>query len=159
MVSKRYVEQLERARRCLRRFEALCAGIAHTKDAVNYDDDVYAFFQNCYHLKDWIKNDPYCSKWPNPEKLIDNDQNLQICADLCNAQKHLKLTRPPRSAQNPQFAGRGLKLAIDDRGGSTTVGIAISYNVTTDNFGTIDALVLAKDCMTAWENYISANDP
>ena len=32
----------------------------------DYEDDVYAFFMHCYHLKDWIKNDASVkSRMPN----------------------------------------------------------------------------------------------
>ena len=27
-------------------------------DSLNYDDEVYAFFESTWHLKDWLKNDP-----------------------------------------------------------------------------------------------------
>jgi hypothetical protein len=29
---------------------------------VDYQDDVWAFFQNCWHLKDWVKHDPLVPK-------------------------------------------------------------------------------------------------
>lgn len=158
LATKKYVEQLVRIKRLLARFEALGRGVEHTQASPNYDDDVYSFFQNCYHLKDWIKNDPYCAAWPNVEVLINSNQDLQLCADLCNAQKHLSLTSS-RSGQNPQFDGGLTKLDITEGGGPTTVRIAVSYNVTTTGAGTIDALTLARRCVGAWESFVAANDP
>jgi hypothetical protein len=36
----------------------------------DYEDDIYAFFMHCYHLKDWIKNDSDAkARMPN----IDTD--------------------------------------------------------------------------------------
>lgn len=157
MVTKRYVEQFERIKRLLGRFEALGQGIPHMQNSANYDDDVYSFFQNCYHLKDWIKNDPYCAAWPCVEAYINTSQDLQLCADLCNAQKHLKLTNH-RSGQNPQFGGGHTQLKIDEGSGLTTVQIAISYDVETQNAGTLDALTLGRRCVTAWATFITAND-
>jgi hypothetical protein len=26
-------------------------------------DELYSFFQNCYHLKDWLKNDPHAARF------------------------------------------------------------------------------------------------
>jgi hypothetical protein len=50
------------------------------------------FFQNCYHLKDWMKNDPTI------ESLILNDfveRNnwLTTCGIICNITKHLNATK------------------------------------------------------------------
>lgn len=158
MTTKKYVEQLERVKRLLHRFERLGAGIDHAQHSANYDDDVYSFFQNCYHLKDWIKNDPYCTGWPSVETLINTNQDLQLCADLCNGQKHLALTSS-RSGQNPQFDSVAIKLNITEGGGPATVQIAISYTVTTENLGAVDALDLARRCVQTWESFIVANDP
>lgn len=157
MVTKKYVEQFERVNRLLCRFVALEQGIDHTHHSASYDDDVHSFFQNCYHLKDWIKNDPYCAGWKDVETHINANQDLQLCADLCNAQKHLKLTSQ-RSGQNPQFGGSHMRLNITEGGGPTTVKIAVSYSVDTTSAGTIDALDLAKRCVTAWKDFIEANE-
>lgn len=160
MTSKEYVEQWQRVKRYHDRFERLSAGIEHTEASPHYDDDVYAFFQNCYHLKDWIKNDPFCVGWPSVESLVNSDPDLQLCADLCNGQKHLKLTTH-RSNENPQFQGKSINLNINEGLGTGTaeVKIAMTYNVVTTNRGTIDALALARDCVNAWNTYITANDP
>ena len=64
MATKKYIEQFLRVKRYLERFARLNAGVDHTQASPNYDDDVYSFFQNCHHLKDWIKkNDPNCAAW------------------------------------------------------------------------------------------------
>ena len=158
LTSKKYAEQWERVRRYHNKFERLGDGIEHTQASPHYDDDVYAFFQNCYHLKDWIKNDPYCTGWSSVETLINSDPNLQLCADLCNGQKHLTLTTH-RSNENPQFQGKAINLNITEGMGVSEVKIAMTYNVVTTNRGTIDALVLARDCVNAWDAFITANDP
>jgi len=100
---EKYIEQLERIRRYLKKFSDIHSGIFYAQALENYTDDVYAFFQNCYHLKDWIKNDPSCSAWSDVEKFINSNKDLQICADLCNGLKHLQRMKP-RSAQNPHFS-------------------------------------------------------
>lgn len=158
-MTAKYIEQLERTKRYLKRFSDINTGIIHTQASPNYDDDVYAFFQNCYHLKDWIKNDPYCSKWGKVEKFIDSNNDLRTCADLCNGLKHLKLTKQRRPTENPQFSGRQISLNIREGGSdSSEVGIAISYMIETAS-GDIDAFDLARKCVSAWENYIANNIP
>lgn len=55
-------------------------------------DDIIAFFQNCYHLKDWIIN-----SLPEFRERIVNfmEENLEmkICHDICNGFKHKQLDR------------------------------------------------------------------
>jgi hypothetical protein len=151
-----YTQQFERMKRYFSRFRDINKGKAHTQPSSNYDDDVYAFFQNCYHLKDWIKNDPACSSWSNVEDLINKNTDLRICADLCNALKHLTLMKP-RSAVNASFAGGHIALNITDGFGiKERVDISIKYEVST-SAGNMDVFELAELCVKAWEQYISAN--
>lgn len=153
---EKYVEQLERTKRYLKRFSDINTGIPHSQTSQNYDDDVYAFFQNCYHLKDWIKNDPSCSKWSSVETFINSNCDLQICADLCNGLKHLQLTKP-RSTQSPQFSGGNISLNISEGlSGPTEIGITISYRITTAS-GDIDAFDLARNCVSTWESFVANN--
>lgn len=56
-------------------------------------DRVQSFFEAAYHLKDWIGNDPAVNVTKSQaEKLINRSSVLQICGDLANGSKHLKLT-------------------------------------------------------------------
>ncbi|WNB76905.1 hypothetical protein [Methylomonas koyamae] len=151
-MAEKYEEQLARVKRYFERFSKINGGISHTQESPNYDDDIYAFFQNCYHLKDWIKNDTYCKTW-NVEEFINSNPELQICADICNGRKHLKLTKPPRSNEAPKFAGREIKLNL----GQGAV-IAIKYTITT-NSGEIDAFELGQKCIAAWESFIVSKSP
>ena len=151
-----YAEQFERVKRYLNRIKQINDGKTHDQASQNYDDEIYAFFQNCYHLKDWIKNDPACSSWSDVENLINQNTNLNICADLCNALKHLTLTRP-RSNENPNFAGAKINLNIRDGiGVKEKVDISIKYTISTSS-GEIDAFELAKHCVSAWEQFINDN--
>lgn len=159
MATQSYIEQLERMKRYFTRFKKINNGKLHDQSSSNYDDDVYAFFQNCYHLKDWIKNDPACVNWSKVEDCINQNTDLSICADLCNALKHLALTKPPRSTENPNFAGGHITLNITDGFGvKESIDISIKYKVSTSS-GDIDAFQLAERCVEAWENYINANIP
>lgn len=51
-------EQYERVARWLNRLGDTYVGRLHDSVTEAYEDEVYAFFQNYYHLKDWLKNDP-----------------------------------------------------------------------------------------------------
>ena len=80
-------------RRVERGFEKLSQTYNNTE---LYDDDVYHFFQDAWHLKDWIKNDPEV-----PEEVRDRIEEsiavvraFRIAADFANGTKHMALNRP-----------------------------------------------------------------
>lgn len=58
--------------------------------SVAYDDDLHHFMQDCWHLKDWIQNDPGGGVGKSIEALVDDYPSLRIVADLANASKHLR---------------------------------------------------------------------
>jgi hypothetical protein len=66
-----------------------------------YDDDIYHFFQDAWHLKDWIKNDPSEPKVVRDkvESIVNNVSTLRIAADFANGTKHMILTWTREDAQ------------------------------------------------------------
>lgn len=92
-ISEAYKEQFKRVQRWLSRFEELHCGRSHNRETDYYSDVVYTFFQNCFHLKDWLLN----SKVINKEELnrfINDNEEMRICRDLCNGSKHLIIDSP-----------------------------------------------------------------
>ena len=147
-----YREQYDRMRRWFRRFSDIEHGKQHDRPSDDYQDDVYAFFMSCYHLKDWIKNDSaVAAAGLKVEAMINDNYDLKLCADICNAHKHLKLTSS-RSKQNPTFGPRHFKVHV-----GPTVGprIQVSYVVDT-SAGPRDAFAIAESCVRAWDNFIAA---
>ena len=155
-MSKTHASQLDRVQRYLQRFREINSGRKHNHPSDYYEDDVYAFFQNCYHLKDWIKHDPQCKSWTNCEKLITHSRNLSLCADICNGLKHFKLTKL-RSSESPRIEGKDINLKITE-GGSEESGLKISMKIEIHtNSGPIDAFKLATECVSEWKSYIESN--
>jgi hypothetical protein len=71
------------------------------RSTLEYSDDIWAFFQSCWHLKDWIKNDlqiPSVIRNKIEEESQQYD-SLMICADLSNRSKHLELKWNRRDAK------------------------------------------------------------
>jgi len=152
MVAK-YLEQYKRVRRWWTRLESLDRGRVHEVESENYVDEIYAFFLNCYHLKDWIKNDPEVSTTVQQqvEDHINRNRSLKLCADLCNSLKHLVLTKKQRSGEGPAFGKKDYALKL----GGGRARIALNYQVDTTG-GPVDAFQLASDCVEAWEDFLSA---
>jgi hypothetical protein len=115
-------------------------------------DYVYSFFQNCYHLKDWIKNDPKVSEAAKNavEEFISGDDSLSLCADIANASKHLRLTKPPRSDKDPYFYREEIERLRGPR--------RVKFFVAAKGEPELDALALARKCLEAWQKFLADND-
>jgi hypothetical protein len=58
-------------------------------------DYIFAFFLNCYRLRDWLHCSDEVSEESkrNLKELFDNSVELQICRDICNGSKHCNLNK------------------------------------------------------------------
>ena len=104
----KYKEQIARVERYYDRFKQINDGTDERKPSTaEFEDDVFAFFVNCYHIRDWLIND--LEYRAHTQRQVDNYINvtmpLAICADICNGMKHLTRNRDPRSSVQPEFAG------------------------------------------------------
>ncbi len=112
------------------------------QSSVAYDDDLQHFFQDCFHLKDWIKNDPASGAASQIETEMLAERPLRIAADLANAAKHLARTTHREGAYVT----------------STNVAIHLGQNKPTDieyivtlaDGSTVVAQQVAKDAMASW---------
>ncbi len=156
-------DQLERVRRYYLRFKRLNDGKIHSNHSENYVDDIYAFFQNCYHLKDHLKNDPAYNKHTNQqiENHVKNTQALAICADICNGSKHLMLNRSPRSGSRAELGKKNIKLQLTDtlstsEPGYQNIPVKIHMQVEVEHGSNkLDAFQLATDALLSWERFIT----
>lgn len=122
---------------------------------INADNDIdkldYAltFFQNCFHLKDWIpvieqidKLD-WKKKW---EKFISTNQEMKLCRDICNGSKHLKLTNP---SINKYFA-----LLLEYEPYNQRLGKSLTeWKLFTDG-QKYSLIELMQACIRSWDNFI-----
>lgn len=79
-------------RRMLRWRERVAAA-ARGGDGNELYDFVYAFFQSCHHLRDWLVATGGASQ-AEMNALVASSTELQLCRDICNATKHLQVDRP-----------------------------------------------------------------
>jgi hypothetical protein len=66
------------------------------RDPVEYEDDAWNFFLNCWHLKDWIKNDFEGVAKATREKIdveVHSYPSLAMVGNLVNKSKQLRVTR------------------------------------------------------------------
>ena len=144
-----YREQFERLVRNYQRLAQINQGRQHDMHSENYRDEVYSYFLNCYHLKDWLINDSaFPANAAEVEGYINTNPELQLCADICNAHKHLRLDKP-RSAENPRVGGQKIDLKL----GARETAIKVQFTIDTVS-GPLDAFELATKCLELWKVFI-----
>lgn len=147
-----YPDQLARVERFLVRIEG------PEGSSTDYDDDFWSFFQHCWHLKDWILNDDAA-----PAKMRESvmafvkaNQALQICADLANRSKHLRVEakrgRPPWVGAAP--VARNVTIMLhNDRAAESQSEHVIALQDGTRVVG----LDVAREAVSAWQTFIAAS--
>ena len=132
-------------------------------DFVEYEDNLWFFFQTAWHLKDWIKNDPEINN-KGIEEIVENVLSLRICADLANRTKHHVLTKYIR--EDAKFEGNDCTVIADIA--TITYADALSGKVAVSkcqaskyNFWITDqsgerypAIELANQIMRDWDEII-----
>lgn len=147
----KFLEQFNRVERYLKKIED------QDRDSTAYDDDLWSFFQSCYHLKDWIKNDPYVAGeiQRTVEGFVNGNEDLRICADLANRSKHLDLDKNIR--EDAKVTSRNVKILVPTAG-SDSVGTSTCEHIITLGDGrTRIALDVARKAVEAWKGFLSDN--
>ena len=65
------------------------------RNLVEYEDDIWSFILNCWHFKDWIKNDVEGVAKATRGKIeveVNSYPALMIIGDLANRSKHLQVS-------------------------------------------------------------------
>jgi hypothetical protein len=138
-----YVQQFDRVKRFLARIEN------QNRGSTEYDDDLWAFFQNCWHLKDWVENDSTISATVRQSIWSDvkSKTNLTICADLANRTKHSVLDHHWFDAK---FTQRNVTVY-------TGTGTSTSEHIITLKDGTkVVALDVARAAVKEWQEIFTA---
>ncbi|AQZ62915.1 unnamed protein product [[Actinomadura] parvosata subsp. kistnae] len=123
-------------------------------------DRLFHFFQDAYHLKDWLKNDDDPRIPPNGEVealFTDPQQSipvLRLAADLCNGIKHRKLK--PRASKTGDHRTRVSSQSVSVFLGSPV--IAEHQWVMTSGGQEYDVIELADDIVAAWNSWLTAHN-
>jgi hypothetical protein len=155
-----YQEQLARIRRFLSRVDIASVNPKlelPPEKQTEYEDMLYAFFQNCWHLKDWIKNDTAApSTLAGPiEQLCRRYQPLLLSADIANGTKHLVLTTPRLGGKVvPKIM---VRVTDSFATGESTSQVLYVYEITDDAGNSYDALTMARQAVSDWETLITTN--
>jgi hypothetical protein len=67
---------------------------SETEKLTDYDfDTLIAFFQNCYHLRDWLESARPVLR-DQIKVLFEQNFELRMCRDICHGFKHKRLNNP-----------------------------------------------------------------
>ncbi len=130
-------EQYDRLRRYWDRLHAPGNVDEHRRN------DYYSFFVTCFHLKDWIKNDPTVPQATRDkvETFVGTRQSLRVCADIANGVKHLGLTNAKLVRFDPDTR---LSIGPEASGGVAIIAVGIAW----------DAETVAGRCVFYWVNFL-----
>lgn len=145
-------EQYERMLRSHRRLKGIAGGqlMASSDEA---RDALLLFFQDAYHLKDWIKNDPSVST-SDVEEFINAAGSLQICADLCNGTKHLVLQRSRTGDSSTAFTTQSVTVRPATIGPGRSADAAL-HGWTVESMGqSYEAVDLANSVLSEWRSWL-----
>jgi hypothetical protein len=112
--------------------------------SVAYYDDLQHFFQDCWHLKDWIKNDSSAGIGANIESEVDAHKALRIVADLANGSKHLARNRPGREGADVTSTNVTVHLV-------QAKPIDVECIVTLADGSTLSVKDLVRDAFASWQ--------
>lgn len=141
---KPYLEQFHRIQRWRERLYKISFSNASEKEIDNHIDFIYAYFINCYHLKDWLIMSKVVSE-EEVNNFIKNHKELRICQDICNGSKHLFLTNPSLG----QFP-----LAKQFTPLSRPSPIKNTEYVVLTGEGNLDVFELADNCLKLWTEFM-----
>lgn len=112
------------------------------------------FFNQCYHLKDWVKKDNnFHLSQDVVEEYISTNEHLSLAADFCNALKHGGLDKSPRSGKNLEMINTHVKFEL------TSIGfIASSQLELTISGRKYNTFELATNCIHGWKNLFDINN-
>jgi hypothetical protein len=156
-VLSKYREQFERVKRWHEKLKAFDAYGVHDVDPIESTDVIYAFFMNCYHLKEWIKNDECVQAQLGRTSLeLNEDLNhhinanmpLMLCADIANSIKHLDRTSN-RSKEQPSVPTPREGYRFPNLQLITTWEV----HTKTERMSAFD---LATDCVGCWREFLTA---
>jgi hypothetical protein len=138
-------KQWQRVEIGLQHLVAIYEGRQHDSADASYD--VYAFFLNCHHLRDWLAADKASGmSRRKATKVIMRSPYLRACADLADRTKHVEVTRY-RIASDTSPTPQDVNV-------HTGTGVPHRWEIAAGD-ATYDALDLAANCVAEWEKALT----
>lgn len=172
--SENLESQYKRIERAHDRIVADFESTTFSKSSQERLDDIYDFFFNCYHLREWVQKDDKVDQsikdnLPTFERH-DSPVQFQICRDLCNKSKHAVLEQKPNDPNTKivPYGGAVFKVSIKDieeaQKRKETLHLKEEDNIFMGNYlvsfkgGQYDLKEVVQACMYVWKKFFEDND-
>lgn len=116
-------------------------------------DAVENFFNQCYHLKDWLKKDTKIKLILDIENYVNNSINLSLASDYCNTFKHAGLDKKSKSGKTLDKINTHIKFDLTSAGFVASSKLEITIDGQKH-----DAFDLATKCLDDWNNFLKLNN-
>jgi len=152
MENKKYLEQFKRIERWYKELKKGHLGSPKScfDNDIYYEDLLYAFFQNCFHLQDWLINSNVITK-EEGRIFIESHKDMKICRDLCNASKHLVFNETASIDRNIRAEVKQVSLSMDLGTGKSRISNV--YIIRADG-GVYHAFDVATRCLGLWKKIL-----
>lgn len=146
-----YRQQLQRLER---KYRSLLQKKNTIKDT-NIDemrDVLSSFFQDCWHLKDWLISSTKLDQ-VKLYAFLSSSVEMNMCREICNTAKHLVLNNPSKIAQArlANFRDIGVPLALARE--YEPNGDKLTFLFVQQEY---DAFELAGKCLGFWHEFLSS---
>ena len=123
------------------------------------EDFLFAFFQNCYHLREWTLKASAVSR-SDIDKLFNASRELRVCRDICNGTKHPVVDHP---SVDPDFSiGREYDSQVPSgfryfiiAGGNVAEPEEKPRFMPSEK---VDLLTLADQCLAVWKSFLPVEE-
>ena len=148
-------DQHARVGRWRRRLAAIRSGIPPDKSQAEALDDVYAFFMNCYHLRDWIIASALKTK-DEVDAFVRTDPDLALCRDICTGMKHFRIDTD-KALSSPNWSTASMFTFSFPAGVAEIRPIPGEHEqwVFTTEGTSVDMFDLADRCVAAWDRFLA----
>jgi hypothetical protein len=120
-------------------------------------DLVFAFFMNCYHLRDWFIESGHSTR-AQIDAHIEVSDSLLWCRDICNGMKHFRLDPAKPTTTYESWSTASLQLSVSGLADKRPQPVAGHYWYFIDQAtgDQRDMFELADDCVKDWAAFLKA---
>jgi hypothetical protein len=132
--------QLDRIRRWYHR-------ASNATDPTDRCDYLYAYFENAFHLRDWLQQTGAATE-ADLKTFFDANEEMRLCRDLANAHKHYSLIHRPSQSIPPSEVRE-----YSPMGGNLGSDVSLMILSAGEK---ADAFELAGRILQLWEGFIAS---
>jgi len=153
--TEHWKEQWDRACRWYERCKEIEIKSLEADLSLDDQDIIITFFQNCYHVQDWIIASRKDLK-SKIDEFVEANFEMKACRNISDGFKHKQLTskKHPDPDFNWYVIFDPLEMGSNPLRSGMTHRLAFSNGTAVEEF---DVFNLAKTCQGLWESFIKDN--